>query len=42
MADITDTVSKQTKQGWKGFSTFMFLSTSFVLIIVGLMALFLL
>ncbi len=42
MSDITETVAEQTRQGWKGFSTFMLIGTISVLAIVGLMAIFLL
>ena len=42
MSDITETVAQQTRQGWKGFSTFMLIGTVTVLLIVALMALFLL
>tara|TARA_B100000700_G_scaffold179668_1_gene198354 strand:- start:467 stop:685 length:219 start_codon:yes stop_codon:yes gene_type:complete len=42
MTDITKTVSENAKEGWKGFSLFMFIGTTFVLLVVALMALFLL
>jgi len=42
MSDITEIVAEQTKKGWEGFSKFMLISTTSVLLIVALMALFLL
>ena len=42
MSDVTETVAEQTKKGWAGFSKFMLISTTIVLAIVALMALFLL
>ena len=42
MSDITEIVSEQTKKGWAGFSKFMLISTTTVLAIVALMAIFLL
>ena len=42
MSDITETVAEQTKKGWEGFSKFMLISTTAVLAIVALMAIFLL
>ena len=42
MSDVTETVAEQTKKGWAGFSKFMLISTTTVLAIVALMALFLL
>jgi len=42
MSDITEIVAAQTKKGWEGFSKFMLISTTSVILIVALMALFLL
>ena len=36
MTNITETVSENAKEGWKGFSLFMFIGTTFVLLVLAL------